>query len=73
MEDKSPVEEGAKESSSCIADTESEESEPQFVRLEEESADSDILEEEIDDEDYSSDYPETSAVSGDKEDRSPIG
>lgn len=40
---------------------------------EEESADSVILEEEIDDEDYSSDYPETSAISGDKEDRSPIG
>ena len=73
MEDKSPVEEGAKESSSCIADTESEESEPQFVRLEEESAEPDILEEEIDDEDYSSDYPETSAVSDDVEDRSPIG
>ena len=43
MEDKSPVEEGAKESSSCIADTESEESEPQFVRLEEESAEPDAV------------------------------
>ena len=39
---------------------------------EEESAEPDILEEEIDDEDYSSDYPETSAVSGDMEDRSPV-
>ena len=39
---------------------------------EEESADSVILEEEIDDEDYSSDYPETSAISGDMEDKSPI-
>lgn len=39
---------------------------------EEESADSVILEEEIDDEDYSSDYPETSAFSGDMEDKSPI-
>lgn len=40
---------------------------------EEESAEPDILEEEIDDEDYSSDYQETSAVSGDMEDKSPIG
>lgn len=37
VEDKSPVEEGAKESSSDIADAESEDAEPQFVKLEEES------------------------------------
>ena len=43
MEDKSPVEEGAKESSSCIADTESEESEPQFERQDEESAEPDAV------------------------------
>lgn len=42
-EDRSPIGEEPKESSSCIADAESEESEPQFVRLEEESAEPDAV------------------------------
>ena len=43
MEDRSPIGEEPKESSSCIADTESEDAEPQFERQDEESAEPDAV------------------------------